>query len=247
MALAMGMGCASAQQTNPATLTPVRFSVIPLLTATPVYVALKEGYFREEGIDLRLTKIEGGAPIAQAIMAGSLDAGAVGSVPMMIDVARRELGECLHVHEEDCRRGTVSHGIIVLKDSGINSLADLKGKTIAVHTFGSLEDIRIRAQVLPSLKLTPADVRLVEVPFSVMEGALKIKRVDAVFPFQPFTAALMNNPDFKLLSDLGDLLPPNGYPVDTYIFATSFYEKNPQVVSGFDRAIRKAIKFVESD
>jgi len=227
-------------------LVPIRLSVIPLLTATPIYIGIKNGYFHDEGIDLVLTKIEGGAPASQAVMSGSLDAAESGSVPFMIATARgaKIANVCTFIVMD---KKHVLHGIVVRKDSGIKTLADLKGKTIGVHTLGSIEDIRVRAEVLPSVGLKPADVKIVEVPFSVMEGALKTKRVDAVMPFQPFLQALVNNPDYMLLSDLNSLVPEGGFPIDTYIFAQSFVDKNPAVIASFDRAIMKSMKFIEAD
>lgn len=227
-------------------LTPIRLSVIPLLTATPIYVGIKNGYFQQEGIDIQLTKIEGGAPASQAVLSGSLDAAESGSVPFMIATARgaKIANVCTFIVMD---KKHVLHGIVVRKDSGIKGLADLKGKTIGVHTLGSIEDIRVRAEVLPSLGLRPSDVKIVEVPFSVMEGALKSKRVDAVMPFQPFLQALLNDSDNAVLSDLNSFVPSGGFPFDTYIFAQSFVEKNPNVIASFDRAIKKSLEFIQAD
>lgn len=241
---AWSVGAAQAQSDKK--LTPIRLSVIPLLTATPIYIGIKNGYFHEEGIEIQLTKIEGGAPASQAVMSGSLDAAESGAVPFMIATARgaKIANVCTFIIMDKER---VLHGIVVRKDSDIRALADLKDKTIGVHTLGSIEDIRLRAEVLPSLGLKPSDVRIVEVPFSVMEGALKLKRVDAVMPFQPFLQALLNDSNNALLSDLNSFVPSGGFPIDTYIFAQSFVEKNPKLIAGFDRAIKKSIKFIQAD
>jgi ABC-type nitrate/sulfonate/bicarbonate transport system substrate-binding protein len=80
--------------------------------------------------------------------------------------------------------------VIVRKDSGIKSVADLKGKVIAAPTLGAV----IHVATLHWLKqngVDPASIRGVEVPFPNMGDQLKAGNVDAVEALEPFAGALL--------------------------------------------------------
>ena len=80
--------------------------------------------------------------------------------------------------------------VIVRKDSGIKSAADLKGKVIAAPTLGAV----IHVATLYWLKkngVDPASIRGVEVPFPNMGDQLKAGNVDAVEALEPFAGALL--------------------------------------------------------
>ena len=80
--------------------------------------------------------------------------------------------------------------VIVRKDSGIKSAADLKGKAIAAPTLGAV----IHVATLYWLKkngVDPASIRGVEVPFPNMGDQLKAGNVDAVEALEPFAGALL--------------------------------------------------------
>ena len=80
--------------------------------------------------------------------------------------------------------------VIVRKDSGIKSVADLKGKAIAAPTLGAV----IHVATLYWLKkngVDPASIRGVEVPFPNMGDQLKAGNVDAVEALEPFAGALL--------------------------------------------------------
>jgi len=80
--------------------------------------------------------------------------------------------------------------VIVRKESGIKSAADLKGKAIAAPTLGAV----IHVATLYWLKkngVDPASIRGVEVPFPNMGDQLKAGNVDAVEALEPFAGALL--------------------------------------------------------
>lgn len=89
---------------------------------------------------------------------------------------------------QDAREGYANQGFYALEDSPVRSVADLKGKTIAVNAFGSAVDLVLRV-VLKKNGLDPRrDVKIVEISFPSIGPAIREKRVDCGSLPLPFSA-----------------------------------------------------------
>ena len=90
---------------------------------------------------------------------------------------------------EDGFNGQFASQFRVRKDSGINTLADLKGKVIATIAVGSGADIitRYTLRTKAGLELN-RDYTYLETPFPTMKGMLMDKKVDVAFFAQPFAS-----------------------------------------------------------
>jgi ABC-type nitrate/sulfonate/bicarbonate transport system substrate-binding protein len=167
----------------------------------------------------------------QGLAAGTLDCASVGGLSVANGIDRGAdivlLGEFI---EE--RPPYNSTAWMVRKDSGIDSLADLKGKTVATNAVGGstdyLQDFYIEQQA--GLE-AGRDYKKVEVPFGQMQESLLSGRVDlGLFP-QPFYGAINATGDVKPLFHLTDQIKPfvqimNGCRRD-------FVEKNQAAMQAF--------------
>ncbi|HEX3971121.1 MAG TPA: ABC transporter substrate-binding protein [Stellaceae bacterium] len=101
---------------------------------TPVDIGMSKGFFQKHGLELDIASFAGSAKLQQALGADAIDIG-LGSGPELAFVAKGNpvLGICAYA-------GPVNLMMVVRKDAGINSIADLKGKRISVSTVGSLTD-----------------------------------------------------------------------------------------------------------
>src|SRR5215831_10929086 len=134
---------------------------VPFNTQVTIY-GEAIGRFKEEGLSIEYHKAIGGPAVIQALAAGSIPVGEPGVGPALIAAARKiplvspALGGI----------GTPRHPfsrIMTLSSSSIRSVADLKGKKIALHQRGVMEDL-----VLPAMKIIygvgPQDVEIVLIP-----------------------------------------------------------------------------------
>lgn len=104
-------------------------------TFLPLDVALKEGLFAKYGVKVELTGFTGDAKMQQAFTAGSLDVGLGGGPAMAFAVKGSP------VLAVAAFGGPPADIAVLVKDGGpINTVADLRGKTIASSTVGSLTD-----------------------------------------------------------------------------------------------------------
>jgi len=122
--------------TSPTTGTPTKISmVLPttgIISEYPLWVALKLGYYAEEGLDVTINPVKGGDLATTTLAAGKAD---LTHLPIqgVLLAASKQAGFhpvfiCEAVHGDP-------FGVYVPSDSGIKSAADLKGKTIGVESL----------------------------------------------------------------------------------------------------------------
>lgn len=104
------------------------------LTWLPYWVAVGEGYFAEEGLDLRLEAIDGSSAVLQAMTAGQAQIGAPGPGPTLGAKARGvDVKFIYNLYPKSV------FGILVKDDSAYKTPADLKGTVIGVGTADGAE------------------------------------------------------------------------------------------------------------
>ena len=169
-------------------LTPVRAAYVPVATWLPAWVALDKGIFAKHGLAVTLSPIQNlsllpGTVGRQFEFAASTPTDLIKAVAGGLDGVATA-GEAIEVKSNPTTQ------VIVRKESGIKSAADLKGKAIAAPTLGAV----IHVATLYWLKkngVDPASIRGVEVPFPNMGDQLKAGNVDAVEALEPFAGALL--------------------------------------------------------
>ena len=104
-------------------------------TFLPLDIGVEQGLFARQGIEIESAELAGDAKLQQGLVAGSVDFG-LGSGPGMAFAAKGSPVVAVAAFAGPPR----NIAAIVLNTSGIEKVADLKGKTIAVSTTGSLSD-----------------------------------------------------------------------------------------------------------
>ena len=155
----------------------IRVGWVFAMANAPVLIAKEKGYFADEGLDVEVFQFNSGPLVHQALAAGELDMAYIGSPPVYHWFSRGLDSRIL---------AKVNYGqaaVISRKDSGINSLADLKGKKMAGVRKGSGMDVLLRGYVLGEAgKLEPdKDVQIVSMPSGNMDPAVEEGVVDAAF------------------------------------------------------------------
>src|SRR6202162_912808 len=102
-------------------------------TFLPVDIGIEQGFFAKLGLDVDSADLGGDAKVQQALASGSIDFG-LGSGPGLAFVAKGSPGIGVAAFAGPPRNISA----IVLEDSPIKAIADLKGKLIAVSSVGSL-------------------------------------------------------------------------------------------------------------
>lgn len=201
---------------------------------TAIAIAEAYGMFEEEGLEIRYQRFTAGPPEIAAMVAGRADIGFIGSGAAWLafrgDVNIIALDNLAMTDE-----------VIAKKSSGINSLEDLKGKTIATQLGTAGENILNLA--LKKAGLTQADVTIVNMDNNNLASAILSTgsdAVDAIAGWQPGTTAVL-----QALGDDGILLASNkdfpeaAFP-STWVANKDFVKNNPEAVQKFVNALTKA-------
>ena len=194
--------------------------------------ALNMGYFEQMGLNVTLTEFQGGPQEIAAMASGDIDISQIGHGAHALCIEGQ--AKIFHL---DCT--SLADAVVANTDKGISSIADLKGKTIAVSSGTSAEIILNLA--LASAGLTQDDVTLVEMDANGMVSAMVSGGVDACATWSPSTMTIAN-----ALGDKALTLATNNDFVDKVTFPSSFItteafaDANHDVLVRFSRALLKA-------
>jgi ABC-type nitrate/sulfonate/bicarbonate transport system substrate-binding protein len=195
-------------------------------------VAIQKGWFKEAGLDVELTAFDTGAPLFEAMGAGKLDIGLSGSTPP-ISVATSNAVPIYFIgtHSESTPLFTI------ISRKGINSMADVKGKT-GITAKGSVNHYFLDI-ALDKYGLTEKDITLVHMEQADAVTAFVANQGDfASLGTAFFPQILSKSPDTKILFTGADLAAPTGKQINIRIFEVAtarkdFADKNPEAMTKF--------------
>lgn len=217
----------------------LRIGYIPIMDCAQLYVASHLGYFSEVGLDVELVPLAGGAAIIQALSTDAID---IGFANLATIVFYEQMAPRLNRLAGGTRMDNKHSeaGLVVLADSGIERLSDLRGKTIAVNSRRNIVDLAI-LRAIKNNGLFANDIKLVELPFKDMETALRSKRIDVAPLPEPLLSIALKMGGVRDLGDhfsiaFGEIYS-TGYfamPKSTKVAATT--------LQSYNNAISKATK-----
>lgn len=203
------------------------------------FVAQDKGYFKAEGLDVTIDQGEGSAASITKVAAGAYQAG-FGDINAVIDLAAKRPADApVAVY---MLYNTPPFTIVVKKDSPIRSAKDLEGKTLgAPANDGALKLFPAFAK---AAKVDPTKVSISNMAPNLREQMLMRGQVDGVFGYIntiAFSARLVGlDPEKDLrFINYGD----NGLDLysNAVVFSRSFAKENPKAVTGFLKALNRAI------
>jgi NitT/TauT family transport system substrate-binding protein len=220
----------------------ITLGVIPVIDTAPVYIAQKKGYFQEEGLEVDVKKIQGGAAAIPGLKNGDLDFSFGNFVSFFAAQSKGALSDAdgLKIVSDGYQAKPEMFLILAKGDSAIKSAKDLAGKTIAVNTFANIAELTARA-TLETNGVDPATVTFKEFAFPDMQAAVKNGQVDAAFMVEPFiTKASREEGQVTVLDAASG--PTDGIPIAGYAATGKFAAANPKTVAAFQRAMAKGQK-----
>ncbi len=181
---------------------------------------------------LNVSQFRANADRLNAYQAGQLDAGSLGQGASMIAHEQGIDLKVVTVLTKDTPNEGFNNAFMALKESGIESVEDLKGKTIGISDFRSPADLWARSAIRSAGLDPDKDVKFAITPIPAMTEAVKSKRIDVgLFP-QPFFAEAEASGEFTTV-----FTSKTGIPVDedflVIFFDPKFIEENENAVRDF--------------
>lgn len=206
------------------------------INSFPVYVAIGEGYFKDEGLNVRVESVNGSGPVLQAVSSGQAQFGRPGPGPVLN--ARLRDVDVVFIYNMMVKS---SFSVVVPENSSFKELSELKGKIIGVGTADGAE-VGFARGVLASVGMAEnKDYTFLTVGDGGLAAAAFLRGEISGYAASTQDTAILHQRGIKLR----DLTPEAFLTYFGNGFATmrETIEKDPKLVEGFGRALVRAQKF----
>src|SRR5687767_334969 len=225
-------------ETNSDGTTKIRVGYIGLTCEAPIFTAYEKGFFKEEGLDVEMVRCEW-ATYKDALALGQYD---VTHHLVMYFLKPIEQGMDVKF------TGGVHRGCLrvqALKKGPIRSIADLKGKTIAVPGMGT-PPFMFASRVLAANGIDPSrDVNWRVYPAGEQGLVLERGLVDAVANSEPIGSLLLAEGKVRNIADQAKDPPYKDEYCCAVLVNGKFLQRYPEASAAATRAILKASKWVD--
>ena len=207
------------------------------MASQPVYMARDMGIFARHGLDVEVAPAPTADAMVPQLLSGQAQV-ALTSGLAVVNAASKGLKVKLFASALNTSSAVPSSArLVVPQNSAVRTLADLKGKSVAMGGLRSQPHLLVIAGA-KELGVDPASIAFIEMPVTAMQAAAQKGTVDAVYPFEPYLSAMLKG-GFRLVE-------PNltkymeGAPVIAFAASSEYLEKNPAVIRSFVAAISEA-------
>lgn len=215
--------------------TTVRLNeVVRSVFYAPMYIAINEGFFSEEGIDIDLSTGQGADKVMQNVLSKNADIGFCGPE------------QVVYIYNQGREDYPVLFSKLTQKDgSFLVSRTDesfkwenLKNKDVIGGRPGGVPEMALE-YVMKQNGLNPkSDVNLLtNLDFTATASAFKSGTGDYVALFEPTASMLVKDGNFKIVSSIGE--SAGDIPYTCFFSSKSYMEKNPEIIQSFTDAIKK--------
>jgi NitT/TauT family transport system substrate-binding protein len=216
----------------------VKIGYLPSDHDAALFVANAQGKFSEKNIKTELVQFNNGGDLMTAMASGEIQVGYVGISPVLSSV---EKGVPVKVISSAQTEGS---GIVVTKDSGINSAADLKGKSIATPGEASIQHVLL-SYYLKQNGLSTNDLNISAMKVPSMNDALKTKQIDGIITFQPYVSIAANSSDNVVLENSSGILP--NHPCCVVVASDDFIKNHEDSAKEIIKIHENATNFINEN
>ncbi|QRY78820.1 sulfonate ABC transporter substrate-binding protein [Pseudomonas sp. PDNC002] len=175
----------------------------------------------EQGVKVQWTEFPGGPQLLEGLNVGSIDFGVTGETPPVF--AQAAGADLVYVAHEP--PAPTSEAILLPKDSPIKSVAELKGKKVALNKGSNVHYLLVRALEKAGLKYT--DIQPVYLPPADARAAFERGSVDAWVIWDPYQAAAEKQLSARTLVDGTGLVDNHQF----YLATRPYANNHPQVIT----------------
>ena len=228
--------------TQSAQLQAIRIASSPADGIVPVLYAQQNGAFAKVGLDVSVTKMNGGAVVA-GVLGGSLDIGKSSVVAIILAHAK---GIPLMIVAPSAVYDPKTPDAVlgVKSDSGITSAKDLAGKTIAVSTLGDISEVALRSW-FDQNNVDSKAVQLVEISISATAPAVEQGRVQAGVLIKPFITDAVDSGKERVLAPVYGAIGPR-FLESVYYGNKTYLDANRGSILAFKRVLDQSSKYVNT-
>ena len=208
----------------------------------PMYVAIEEGYFEEEGIELDLVCGFGADKTMTAVISGEADIGFMGSEASIYTYNEGATDYVVNFAQLTQRAGNF---LVAREKMDDFSWEDLKGHLVLGGRKGGMPEM-VFEYILKENGIDPEeDLEINQsIDFGSTAAAFSEGQGDFTVEFEPGATTLESEGNGYVVASLGE---DSGYvPYTAFSAKRSYIDENPDIIQGFTNALQKGMDYVQT-
>ena len=209
----------------------------------PQYVAIEEGYFKDEGLDMTLITGFGADKTMTAVISGEADIGFMGAEASIYAYQEGATDPVVNFAQLTQRAGNF---LVAREEMPDFKWEDLKGRKVLGGRKGGMPEM-VFEYILKQNSLDPQKDLSIDqsIDFGATAAAFTgDDSADFTVEFEPSATALEKHGEGYVVASLG---VDSGYvPYTSYSAKTSYMKKNPDIMQKFTNALQKGMDYVQS-
>ncbi len=227
------VGC-SQEKTPPAPEKTITIGVMPDVESIPFIIAEKNGYFKNQGVQVKIEHFNSAKDRDSALQSGKLD-GVI--TDFLAVIFANEGGINLKIVSKN--DGNIE--LMAGKTSGINSIQEIKGKSVGLSTNTIMEYTADR--MLESAQIKPEEIKKMAIPplptrLEMLQGA----KIDTAILPEPLAGLAIKN-GAKVLSSTDQL----GNKAGAIAFTAKSLQENRDQIKAVFRAYNDAVVYLQKE
>jgi sulfonate transport system substrate-binding protein len=188
-----------------------------------------------QGIEVRWTEFPAGPQLLEGLNVGSIDFGTVGEAPPIF--AQAAGADMVYVAHQP--PAPSAEAIVVQAASPLKTLADLKGRKVALNKGSNVHYLLLKALDKAGLKYS--DIQPVYLPPADARAAFERGSVDAWVIWDPFLAAAEKQLGVRVLADGRGLVANHQF----YLASRAYADRQPQVIQAIVDELARLDRWAE--
>lgn len=208
----------------------------------PMYVAIEEGYFEDEGIDLDLVCGFGADKVMTAVISGEAEIGFMGSEASIYTYSEGATDYVVNFAQLTQRAGNF---LVAREDMPDFTWDDLKGHLVLGGRKGGMPEM-VFEYILKENGINPeTDLEINQnIDFGSTAAAFAEGQGDFTVEFEPGATSLESEGKGYVVASLGE---DSGFvPYTAFSAKESYIDENPDIIQGFTNALQKGMDYVQS-
>ncbi|WP_296520056.1 ABC transporter substrate-binding protein [Rhodoplanes sp.] len=231
-----------------------RIGVIPVLGASQVFVADREGWLKAAGLDVSFTTFESGPNMIQALASGTIDVYVAGVAPLIVARSRGIDVRVVTATAVEEMTFVATAKLARHFESGVTPAEAFRRyrasagapARLATQPAGSVPNTTLQHWLWQVGKVDKADVTVVPMGIDATQQAVLVGAVEGATVREPaVTIVQTRDPGIKLVALGGEMFP--GQPGTVVAATAAFLDKNPAQAQGLVDAVVRATRLIQQD
>jgi NitT/TauT family transport system substrate-binding protein len=239
-------GCSSGARTSSSTgpeKTNLVIAAAPTAASAGVYVAQRDGFFRQAGLNVKIVSLPAGADVPSELRNGRVDV-VNGAYAGFIQAQVHQAAQ-FHVLADGYAGGPDVAEVVVPPGSGIRTAKQLEGRTVAVDAVGGVAQLLV-SSALAAQGVPAAAVHFVAMGFPAMPAALLAHRIDAAYLPEPYLSQAEERIGGEELLDVNQGAAQD-FPIDGYAATVQWCRRYPKTAAAVARALNRGQALAATD